>query len=200
MKWIQVQGRTLLERESSASKQVSHSKILIQPEMDPSYSFFFIVIFDFLEFGELLFFLGALNTRFLRGVGEGGASRCHMSTFAASEAKSLLGTLLLLFWGKFLGEFYRVNVHSVGVLSGSGGQGERLESLGRPPASLSDLLSMIPLVLEVSRFRVPVVDFIWDSIKRHDLLHERGGDSSGEEADQDIMVHDTGMSGVTLKC
>ena len=62
--------------------------------MDPSYSFFIIIIFDLLELGEFLFFSGTLNTRFLGGVGEGGTSGHHMSTFVAVEAKSLLGTLL----------------------------------------------------------------------------------------------------------
>ena len=75
-----------------------------------------------------------------------------------------------------------------------------MESLGRPPTSLSNLLSMVPLVLEVGGLGVPVVNFIWDGIKGHDLLHERGGDSSHEETDQDVVVHDAGMSGVTLEC
>ena len=75
-----------------------------------------------------------------------------------------------------------------------------MESLGRPSVSLSDLLSAIPLVLEVSRLRVPFLDFIRDGVEGHDLLHEWGGDSSGEEADQDIVVCDASMSGVTLKC
>ena len=52
----------------------------------------------------------------------------------------------------------------------------------------------------MSHFRVPIVDFIWDGIKGHDLLHEWGGDSSGEETDQDIVVRDAGTSGVTLEC
>ena len=123
-----------------------------------------------------------------------------MSTFAASEAKSFLNALLSFFWGKFLREFDCINVHGVGVLGSLGGRGKRLESLSRPPTSLSDLLGMIPLILEVNHFRVPVVDFIWDCVEGHDLLHEWGGDSSGEETDQDIVVHDTSTSGVTLKC
>ena len=111
----------LLERESSALKQVSHSKILIQPEMDPSYSFFFIVIFYFLELRESFFFSGMLNMRFLGGVRGCGAGRCHVSTFAALEAKSLLGTSLSFFRGEFLGEFDHIYVHGVGVFGSSGG-------------------------------------------------------------------------------
>ena len=117
---MQVQERTLQERESSASKRVSHSKILIQPEMDPSYSFF-IIIFNFLELREFLFFSGALNARFLGRVREGRAGGHHMSTFAAVEAKSLLGTLLMSFWGEFLGGFNCINVHGIRVFGGSGG-------------------------------------------------------------------------------
>ena len=75
-----------------------------------------------------------------------------------------------------------------------------MESLGRPSTSLSNLLSTIPLVLEVGRLGVPVFDFIWDGVEGHDPLHQQDGDSSGEEADQDIVVHDAGMSGVTLEC
>ena len=65
---------------------------------------------------------------------------------------------------------------------------------------MSDLLCMVPLVLEVGGFQVPVVDFVWDSIKGHDLLHEQSGDSSGEETNQDVVVCDSSTSGVTLKC
>ena len=83
-----------------------------------------------------------------------------MSTFAAMEAKSFLDALFTFFWGEFLGESDHIDVHGIGVLGGSRGQGERLESLGSPSASLSNLLSAIPLVLEVGRFRVPVIDFI----------------------------------------
>ena len=123
-----------------------------------------------------------------------------MSTFSAAKAKSLLGALLSFFGGEFLGESDRINVHGVGVLGGSGGgQGEGLESLGRPSTSLSDLLSTIPLVLEVSRFGVPFVDLIWNGVEGHDPFHERGGDSGGEETDEDIVVHDAGAGGVTLK-
>ena len=172
----------LLKRESSASKQVSHSKILGQSEMDLSYSFF-IVIFNFLEFGEFLFFSGMLDTRFLGGVEEGGASRHHMSTFAAVEAKPLLGALLSFFQDEFLGELDHINIHGIGVFGRSGVQGKRLESLSRPPASLNDLLSAIPLILEVNHLGVLVVDFIWDGVEGHDPLHERGGDSGGKETD-----------------
>ena len=44
-----------------------------------------------------------------------------MSTFLALKAKSLLGTLLLFFLGKFLREFDHVNVHGIGALGGSRG-------------------------------------------------------------------------------
>ena len=90
--------------------------------MNPSYSFFIVVIFNLFELGEFLFFSGALDARFLGGVGEGGASRCHMSAFTAAEAKSFLGTLLSFFRGKLFGEFDHVNIHGVGVLDGSRGR------------------------------------------------------------------------------
>ena len=124
-----------------------------------------------------------------------------MSAFSAAKAESLLGVLLSFVQGEFLGEFDRVNVYSVRVFHGSGGrQGEGLESLGRPPTSLSYLLSTIPLVLEVGRLSVPFIDFVRNGIERHDPLHERGGDSSSEEADEDVVVRDASVSGVTLEC
>ena len=124
-----------------------------------------------------------------------------MSTLSAAEAKSLLGALLLFFRGKLLREFDRINVHGVGVLGDSRGRGgEGLESLSRPSASLSDLLSTIPLVLEMGHFGVPFIDFVRNGVKGHDPLHERSGDSGGEEADKDIVVHDAGASGVALEC
>ena len=50
------------------------------------------------------------------GVEEDGATRCHMSTFTAMEAESLLGTLLLFFRGKFFWKFDCINVYDIGVL------------------------------------------------------------------------------------
>ena len=168
--------------------------------MNPSYSFLFvIVVFNLLELRELFFFLGTLDMRFLGGVREGRTSRRHMSTFLAAEVKSLLDALLSFFWGKFLREFDCVNIHGVGVLGGSRGRGKSLESLSGPSTSLSDLLSAIPLILEVGCLRVPVVNFVWDCVKGHDPFHEWGGDSGSEETNQDIMVHDAGVSGVALK-
>ena len=118
---IQVWGHTLQERKSSALKQVSHSKILIQPERNSSYSFVFFVVFNFLELRELFFFSGMLNTGFLGEVRESWASRCHMSTFAATKTKSFLGALFMFFWSVFLGEFDHVNIHSIGVFGCSRG-------------------------------------------------------------------------------
>ena len=74
-----------------------------------------------------------------------------------------------------------------------------MEGLDRPLTSLGDLFSAVPLVLEVDDFRVPVIDLVWYGIKGHDLLHKQGGDSSGKEADKNVMVSDAGMSGVTLE-
>ena len=197
---IQVQEHTLLERESSASKQVSRSKILFQPKVNSSYSFFIVVIFYFLELREFLLFLGVLDVWFLRGVGEGRASRCHMSTFSAAKAEPLLGTLLSFLRGEFLGKFDCVNVHSVGVFRGSrGGRGKRLESLSGPSALLSNLLSVIPLVLEMGRLFVPFINFVGNGVEGHDPLHEQGGDSGSEEADEDVVICDAGAGGVALE-
>ena len=58
---------------------------------------------------------------------------------------------------------------------------------------------MIPLVLKVDGFGVPVINFIWYGIKRHDLFHEWCRNSGSEETDQDVVVCDTCMGGVTLE-
>ena len=85
------------------------------------------------------------------------------------------------------------------VFSHSRGKGKGLESLGRPSASLSDLFCVVPLILEVDCFRVPIIDFVRYSVKGHDPLHEQGGDSGGKEADEDIVVYDAGVSSVALE-
>ena len=118
---IQVLGHTLQERESSASKRVSRSKILFKPEDNPSHSFVFFVVFDLFELWESFFLSGTLDAGFLGGVGEGGASGHHMSTFSAAKAESPLGALFSFFRGEFLGKFDRVNIHGIGVFGGSGG-------------------------------------------------------------------------------
>ena len=142
----------LQERESSASKRVSHSKILVQPKMNLSYSFFLIIVFNLFEFREFFFLSSTLNMRFLEGVRESGAYRCHVSTLAALEAKSLLDALLSFFWSEFLWEFDCINIHGIGISSCSRGRRERLESLSRPSTLLNNLLCMILLILEVGCF------------------------------------------------
>ena len=122
-----------------------------------------------------------------------------MSASLTMEARSLFGALLVFFWGEFLQKFNCVNIHGVGVFGGSGGQGERLEGLSGSSALLSNLFCTIPLILEVGGFRVPVINFIWDYIKGHDLLHEWGGKSSSEEADEDVVVHNASMGGVAVE-
>ena len=74
-----------------------------------------------------------------------------------------------------------------------------MESLGRPSASLGDLLHAVPLVLKMNSFGVPVIDLFWYSIEEHNLLHEQDRDFSSEETNQDIVVCDAGASGVTLE-
>ena len=136
---------------------------------------------------------------FLKGVGEVGTGICHAILFLALEAKPLLETFFLLFQSKLL-DFHCVNIHGIGVLgSCSRGRGEGLEGLGGPSTSLSDLFHMIPLVLKVDGFGVPVVNIVWYGIEGHDLLHEQGRDSSSKETNQDVVVCDAGVGGVTLE-
>ena len=51
----------------------------------------------------------------------------------------------------------------------------------------------------MSDFGVPVVDFVWNGVEGHDLLHEQGGNSGSKETDKDIMVHDAGASNIALE-
>ena len=67
----------LLERESSALKQVSHLKILVQTKRNPCYP----VIFNLFKFGEFLFLMSMLDMGFFRWFCEGGAGGYHVITF-----------------------------------------------------------------------------------------------------------------------
>ena len=180
-------------------KQVSHSKILIQSKGNLSYSFVFIVIFYFFEFREFLFIdmLNAGCAGFLRRFREGRGSGYYMSAFSASEAKSSLSTAFLFFGGQ-LGDFDCINIHSIVVFYFQGG-GKGLEGLGGPFTLLSDLVSLIPLVLELSSFGVPLINFCRDSVKGYDSFHQHGGDSDSKETNEDIGVHYANTDNVALE-
>ena len=74
-----------------------------------------------------------------------------------------------------------------------------MEGLGSSSTSLNNLFSMIPLILEVSDFGVPFINFTWDGIEGHDLLHEWCRDSGSEKTDENIMVHDASVSDIALE-
>ena len=74
-----------------------------------------------------------------------------------------------------------------------------MESLGWPSTLLDNLFCAISLVLEMGHLSIPVVNLIWDGVMGHDLLHKWSGDSGSEEADEDIVICDTGMGGITLE-
>ena len=88
------------------------------------------------------------------------------------KIKSLLGILFCSSRVSFFGRFDHINVHSIEVFNCSGGEGEGLEGLGSPSTSLGNLVSMVPLVLKVCGFSIPLVDFVRDSVKGYDSLHE----------------------------
>ena len=71
--------------------------------------------------------------------------------------------------------------------------------MSSPSISLGDLFSLVLLVLEMSDFSISLIDFVEDSVKRHDSLHEWSWDPSGEEANEDIVVHDVGVGNVALE-
>ena len=65
--------------------------------------------------------------------------------------------------------------------------------------SSQDLLSSLPLSLEVDHFGVPFLNGSWYGIHGHDLSHERGGYSSREISDEDVWVFDVGPGNMVLK-
>ena len=188
----------LQEQESSASKWVSHSKILIQSEKGLSYAFIFSIICNFLELRELFFLLSSLDMGFLRWFGEPGVVRDHVPLFPVVEAESFFDTFLFLLRGQ-LQKFHCIYIHSIAVFGCPGGGGERLESLHRSSALLGNLFSMIPLVLEVGGLGVLVINFIWDGVKGYVLLHQQDRDSSSKDTDQDIVVYDAGIGNILLE-
>ena len=122
-----------------------------------------------------------------------------MSLLSAMKAEPFLGAFPPFFWGQF-GQSDHVNIHGVRVFGGSQEGGERLEDLNGPSTLLSDLFDVVPLVLEMGSLGIPVIDFIWDGVKRRDPLHEQGRDSGSKEADEDIVVHDINIDNVALEC
>ena len=74
-----------------------------------------------------------------------------------------------------------------------------MESLRQPSTLLGNLFGVVSLVLEVSGLGVLVIDFIWDGVEGHSSFHEQGGNSSSKEDNEDIVVHDASMGGVTLE-
>ena len=128
---------------------------------------------------------------------KGGAGRCHISILTAAEAESFLGTFFLLFMGQFW-NFNCVYVHGVEVFD-SGGRGEGLEGLGGLSTTLGNLVSAVPLVLEMSSFGVPLVDFAWNGVKGHDLFHKWYRDPSSKEADEYIVICNVDAGNVALE-
>ena len=133
-------------------------------------------------------------------LGEGGACGTKVAGFSAAETELLFNAAFAFFQGE-LGDLDRVYDHSVGVegLDG-GGVGEGMVGLmGRPGVSLGDVVGVLPLSLESDRLLVPFVDGRGDGVHGHDVAHERGWDSCGEIADQDVGVGDIREGDVVFK-
>ena len=71
--------------------------------------------------------------------------------------------------------------------------------LGGALISFQDFLCLLPLGLEVDGFGVPFLDSSWYGIHGHDLLHERGGYSSGEVSNEDVWIFDIGSGDMVLE-
>ena len=102
-----------------------------------------------------------------------------MSRFSAAEAKPFFYALLT-FFGSKCAHFDNIDIHGIRV-SCLGGSREGLVGLvsgfGVP---FGDFVGVFPLGLVGDGLLIPVVDGGWDSVHRHDLVHEGRGDASGE--------------------
>ena len=74
-----------------------------------------------------------------------------------------------------------------------------MEDFGGPSAVLSDLVSSVLFVLEMSGFGISLIDLIRDGVKGHDPLHEGCQDSGSKEADEDVIVCDASTGDVILE-
>ena len=54
-------------------------------------------------------------------------------------------------------------------------------------------------MFEVESLLVPFFHGGWDSVHGVDPPHELGGDSSGEEVDQDVLISDSTEGGVVFE-
>ena len=120
-----------------------------------------------------------------------------MSTLSASETKSLLSISLLLFRGKFW-DFDNVHIHGIEVFV-FWREGKGLKGLSGSSTVLDDLISLVLLILEMSGLCVPLVNFHEYRVEGHNLLHERDGDPSSKEADENIVTNDTSMDDIPLE-
>ena len=107
-----------------------------------------------------------------------------MAGFSAAKAKFLFNAMFAFLWGE-LGDFDRIHDHGVRVVGlGVGGVRERVVGLmGRPRVPFGDVVGSLPLGLESDSLFVPFVDGGGGGVHRHDSVHERWGDSSGEVPD-----------------
>ena len=71
--------------------------------------------------------------------------------------------------------------------------------MGGPSVALGGLVSLVLLILEMSGLSVPLVNLCRDGVEGYDVFHEWHGNSSGKEADKDIVVSDANMGNITLK-
>ena len=74
-----------------------------------------------------------------------------------------------------------------------------MEGLGSCSTLLSNLVSIVPLILEVSSFGIPLVDFSRHGVEEHNSFHKWDRYSCSEEADEDIFIRDAGTGDVALE-
>ena len=124
-----------------------------------------------------------------------------MSGFVTFEAKVVVKTPLPFFRGEFLNSdgihihciwvlFLLVMVIVVSVVS------EREEGI---VSSFGDLIGSFPDLFEVKGLLVPFFHGSWNGVHGIDPSYKLGGDPSGKEVDQDVLIGDSTEGGVVLK-
>ena len=124
-----------------------------------------------------------------------------VSWFATFEAKVIIKTSLSFFRGKFLNSD-GVNIHGfwVSFLLGMVVVASVvLEGEEWVASSLGDFVGSFPNLLEVEGLLVPFFHGGWNSVHGVDSSHELGGDSSGKEVDQNILISNSTKGSIVLE-
>ena len=123
-----------------------------------------------------------------------------VSGFATFETEVILKTPLSFLRGEFL-DSDGINIHGVWVLFflGMVVASVILERDERVVPSFGDLIGSFPDLFEVQGLLVPFLHGGWDNVHGVNSSHKLGGDPSGKEVDQNILISDSTEGGVVFE-